>query len=138
MNEVGTRIRSRRNELNITQAQIYKEIGISTGNLSSIESGKILPSSTALIGLSRVLKCSIDWILTGNDNLSESGIFNNREKELISNFRKLSLDDQEELLDYLIFKLSRNNHLHAKSYSMLAEKEDHFSEHRTSDHIVTN
>lgn len=115
MNEIGTRIRSRRNELNITQTQIYKEIGISTGNLSGIESGKILPSSMALIGLSKVLKCSTDWILTGNDNFSESEIFNNREKELISNFRKLSLADQEELLDYLIFKLTRNNLLHTRS-----------------------
>ena len=138
MNEIGTRIRSRRNELNITQTQVYKEIGISTGNLSSIESGKILPSSMALIGLSRVLKCSTDWILTGNDNFSESEIFNNREMELISNFRKLSLADQEELQDYLIFKLTRNNHLHTKSYSTLTEKEDYMSDSKTPNHIVTN
>ena len=51
------------------------QTSITSGNVSCIENGKYLPSSTALIELSQVLDCSIDWILTGNtstDNISES------------------------------------------------------------------
>lgn len=105
MNEIGTRIRLRRKELNITQTQIHKETGISSGNLSGIESGKVLPSSLALIGLSKALKCSIDWILTGNEFLSETEISNNREMELISNFRKLTDSDKQEILNIIEYKL---------------------------------
>lgn len=105
MNEIGERIRLRRKELNITQTQIHKEIGISSGNISGIESGKVLPSSLALIGLSKILKCSIDWILTGHEYSSESGFFNNRETELISNFRKLSDSDQQEILNIIEYKI---------------------------------
>lgn len=105
MDEIGTRIRLRRKELNITQTQIHKETGISSGNLSGIESGKVLPSSLALIALSKVLKCSIDWILTGNEFLSETGISNNREMELISNFRKLTDSDKQKILNIIEYKL---------------------------------
>ena len=108
MNEIGTRIRSRRKELNITQTQIHKETGISSGNLSGIESGKVLPSSLALIGLSKILNCSIDWILTGAEFLSESEISNNREMELISNFRKLTDSDKQEILNIIEYKIYKS------------------------------
>lgn len=117
MNEIGERIRLRRNELDITQTQVYKEVGISSGNLSSIESGKVLPSSLALIGLSKVLKCSIDWILTGNEYFSESEFFNNRESELISNFRMLSDSDKQEILNIIEYKIYKSKEKELLSHS---------------------
>ena len=64
MNEsIGVRLKHRRNELGITLAQISGQTSISSGNLSCIENGKYLPSAVALIELSKVLQCSIDWIL---------------------------------------------------------------------------
>ncbi len=122
MNEIGERIRLRRKELNITQAKIYQEIGISSGNLSGIEAGKSLPSASALIGLSKILNCSIDWILTGENIISDS-FFNNREKELLNNFRKLSDDDQEEILEIILLKLKRKNILPPTSYTSIGENE---------------
>ena len=50
-NMIGQRIKERRNQLNITGKQIKEATGISTGNLSEIENGKILPSATALMEL---------------------------------------------------------------------------------------
>lgn len=117
MNEIGERIRLRRNELDITQTQVYKEVGISSGNLSSIESGKVLPSSLALIGLSKVLKCSIDWILTGDEYFSESEFFNNRENELISNFRMLSDSDKQEILNIIEYKIYKSKEKELLSHS---------------------
>lgn len=90
---IGNRIRMRRNELKITGDQIRESIGISTGNLSGIEAGKSLPSSTALVGLSEMLDCSIDWILTGKAPILEKHIelspLNTDEKELIETYHKL-------------------------------------------------
>ena len=69
---IGERIKNRRKELHLTGKQIKDAVGISTGNLSDIENGKILPSSSALIGLSKVLECSCDYILLGKSHISES------------------------------------------------------------------
>ena len=110
-NMIGQRIKERRKELNITQAQIKNSTGISTGNLSEIENGHILPSSAALINLSQILKCSVDYILFGESNISEvtnfSDIRNSIEDDLIRYFRGISEVDQEEILLMTQLKYNR-------------------------------
>lgn len=64
---IGERIKKLRKSRHITQTQIYELTGISSGNLSGIESGKSLPSASAVIELARVLQCSTDYILIGTD-----------------------------------------------------------------------
>ena len=95
---IGQRIKERRKELHITQTEIQETCGISSGNLSGIETGRYLPSAVALIQLAQVLNCSIDWILTGDSSISKNSFFvDNKEKVLIEYFRQMSLEDQEEL-----------------------------------------
>lgn len=107
-NMIGQRIKDRRKELNITQTQIQQETSISTGNLSCIENGKYLPSAVALLELSNVLNCSVDWLLTGKSEISNNlGLLDISENELLEGFRKLSQEDKEELLDILSLKLRR-------------------------------
>lgn len=108
---IGIRIKERRKELHITQAQIKELTGISSGNMSEIENGKILPSSTALMQLSKALNCTTDYILFGNSPIDEKmGCSNLREIEtqLLSIFRELSMSDQEEVLMIAELKLNRN------------------------------
>lgn len=104
---IGERIKSRRKELNITQVQIREATGISSGNMSGIESGKSLPSASALIELSKVLNCSIDWMLTGNSPISEGVILSNIEEDLLTGFRELPEDDKDELIGILKMKLRK-------------------------------
>lgn len=104
---IGERIKNRRKELNITQVQIREATGISSGNMSGIESGKSLPSASALIELSKVLNCSIDWILTGNSPISESIVLSNIEEELLYGFRTLDEDDKDEIIGILNMKLRK-------------------------------
>ena len=115
MNEsIGVRLKHRRNELGITLAQISGQTSISSGNLSCIENGKYLPSAVALIELSKVLQCSIDWILTGESSKSEFSSFSDNEttltsaeQEFIKGFRQLDSDDQDDLIGLLSLKLNR-------------------------------
>ena len=115
MNEsIGVRLKHRRNELGITLAQISGQTSISSGNLSCIENGKYLPSAVALIELSKVLQCSIDWILTGESSKSEFSSFSDNEttltsaeQEFIKRFRQLDSDDQDDLIGLLSLKLNR-------------------------------
>lgn len=106
-NQIGERIRAKRKELRITQTQIYNKTGISSGNLSGIEAGKSLPSASALIGLSQVLDCSIDWILTGSSPKSEILTLSVTEDTLLTGFRKLPDQEKDELLDILEIKLRK-------------------------------
>lgn len=109
-NMVGQRIKERRKELHITQTQIQAQTSVTSGNLSCIENGKYLPSAVALIELSRVLDCSIDWILTGESKITKnnisSDILDMRDKELLKHFHEMSKTDQEDLM--LIAEMKAN------------------------------
>ena len=105
---IGQRIKERRKELKITQTRIQQETSISSGNLSCIENGKYLPSAIALLELSKILNCSVDWILTGKTAVSENANFlDTEEAELINSFRELPEDEKEELLYLLRLKVQK-------------------------------
>lgn len=116
--EIGNRIRQRRKELGLTQVQIHEATGISSGNLSLIENGKTLPSSSALVNLSNLLQCSIDYLLKGGSlnleisklsNFKEIGDISDIELSLIKLFRQLDQGDQEEIIDVMELKIKRKD-----------------------------
>lgn len=128
-NMIGQRIKERRKELKITQTQIQQETSISSGNLSCIENGKYLPSAVALLELSKILNCSIDWILAGKSPIYEKDlILDNKESELLNGFRELSEDDRDELLCIMhmkLHKMQRVREISAKSSDLTSiEKDD--------------
>lgn len=105
---IGLRIKNRRKELGLTQTQITKTVGISSGNMSDFETGKKLPSALSLIALSDILECSTDWILTGQAYKSEQIFLTNEsEKQLINLFHQLPEDEQEEFLGMLQLRIQR-------------------------------
>lgn len=119
MSYIGERIRLRRKALNLTINQINEQTGISPGNISEIETGKKLPSSPALIALSNVLNCSIDWILKKEYSEEPKGniLLNEFEQSLIRELRCLSSYGQREI--YEIIKLK--NHMKDINYEQNLE-----------------
>ncbi len=110
METIGTRIKTRRLELGLKQTKIKEYVGISSGNLSEIENGKRSPSMLNLCKLSEVLDCSIDWIVKGDSPLSKNFIISdleNSERQLLEQFRTLSMDDREEILMMVQMKYNR-------------------------------
>lgn len=105
---IGTRIKQRRKELGLTQVQIKQATGISSGNMSEIENGNKLPSTPALISLSAILDCSIDWMLKGEAPKRENVFLSDeRDAQLLEGFRELSEEDKEELMEILEMKLRK-------------------------------
>lgn len=131
-NMIGQRIKERRKELNITQTQIQEQTGITSGNLSCIENGKYLPSSIALLELSKVLDCSVDWILTGESAISKNSfsldIADSKESELINYFREMSSDDQDELIQIAQIKATKKR----RSKEKLANSESNSIAYETA------
>lgn len=114
---IGQRIKKRRKELHITQTTIQESCGISSGNLSGIETGRYLPSAISLIELSRILNCSIDWILTGKSPISKNSSFidfkeNSNEKKLLNYYNEMSTEDQNELLLIAQIKADKSKRAH--------------------------
>lgn len=104
---IGNRIKARRNELGLTQTDIYRECGIASGALSKIENGKTTPSIIAFYRLSQVLECDMNWLATGvSSNLQSMDICKNEEL-ILEGFRQLSSDDQDEIMEILHMKLRR-------------------------------
>ena len=64
LNQIGRRIRSLRG--NLLQEDIARYLGISQGQLSKIESGKLPPTVEILIRLTKRFGKSSDWILMGD------------------------------------------------------------------------
>lgn len=105
---IGMRIKQRRKDLGLTQIQIKQETGISSGNMSEIENGSKLPSTPALISLSKALNCSIDWMLKGESENNENLFLSDeRETSLITGFRELLDEDKDELIEILYLKLRK-------------------------------
>ena len=98
--EIGYRIKSKRKELNLTGAKIKELTGISTGNLSDIENGKVLPSATSLILLAQVFDCSIDYILLGKNRICEISI-SPEDQEWLELIHSLPADKKDMCKGYL-------------------------------------
>jgi len=84
--------------------------GIPKGNLSGYERSRYYPSADTLRLLSSALKCSIDWILTGNEFVCCLGynITTDDIEELLSLYEIMSDEDKMELL--AIARIKANKH----------------------------
>lgn len=109
MDTIGSRIKQRRKELKLTQNQIFSQTGISSGNISSYEQDKILPSATAIVALSQVLHCTTDWLLTGNSLISKNPHPSKDEETFLEYYKMLSADDKEEILLLMKLKCKRSS-----------------------------
>lgn len=62
---IGARVRALRGT--VLQDEFAPKIGISQGQLSKIESGKMAPTLEMLVRLANRFGKSLDWIVTGQD-----------------------------------------------------------------------
>lgn len=115
METIGTRLRHQREEKKLTMNQIQELTGISKGNLSGMENDKNKPSVSALLSLSQILGCSIDWLLTGNNFVPKSEqnpltsefTISEHEKELLTMLRVLSSEQQSDIYDFVYLKYKK-------------------------------
>lgn len=107
MIEIGNRIKLRRKDLKLTQTDIHKCCGIASGALSQIENGTRVPSVLAFYKLAITLKCSMEYLITGESTNSKISNFQTEAEELLHNFTQLPPDDQEDLLVLAKLKADR-------------------------------
>lgn len=74
INKIGRFIKELRLEKNISQNQLSEEIHVTRQAISNWENGKAIPDSDILLTLSSLFKVSINEILSGERNTSESNL----------------------------------------------------------------
>ena len=63
--KIGKFIAQRRKGENLTQAQLAEKLGITDRAVSKWETGKAMPDSSIMLGLCKILKISVNDLLTG-------------------------------------------------------------------------
>jgi len=100
---VGQRIRLFRQERDLTQTELARQIGIQQSDLSRMEKGEYRVPLDVLFRMVQTFKVSI------SDFFGEAGRSDRdpREREALQLFRRLPFEAQEEVLAFLQFKCSR-------------------------------
>lgn len=106
MSDIGKRIKEKRKILGYTQKDLCDKIEISQGSLSEIEKNKYVPNGNVLIKLSEELKCSIDWLLKGDEYPEVTHSATSDYSEL---FSQLNEANKKETLEFIKFKLKLQN-----------------------------
>lgn len=70
-NEMNDRIRLRRLQLDLTQVQLAKAIGVSRVSVTKWESGITKPDGENLHRLAQILSCTPEWLLYGTGDLRQ-------------------------------------------------------------------
>ncbi|MEL4371392.1 helix-turn-helix transcriptional regulator [Shewanella xiamenensis] len=67
MKTFNNRVKSRRDEIGLTQIQLAKKVGVSGVTISQWESGDYSPKGKNLYKLAEALECSPDWLIFGEE-----------------------------------------------------------------------
>lgn len=70
--EMGRRIQTRRKELHIKQSELAETVDISNNHMSSIETGKQLPSLPTFMLISNALQVTPDYLLLGSMHATDT------------------------------------------------------------------
>jgi len=66
--EIGARVLSVRTSTGLNQRDFAAELGVSSGGISQIESGKTMPSGDFLLRVYEKFSVDATWLLTGQGN----------------------------------------------------------------------
>lgn len=97
------KLKSLRKEYHMTQEQIAKQLNLNRSTISGYETKDREPSYQTLAEIANFFHVSVDYLLDedviiiDNSHAFSSGL----EDELLKGYRKLSIESQKKLLEYL-------------------------------------
>lgn len=69
---IGGRIGRLRKQKKLTQEYLAQQLGVSRQAVSKWETDQTLPDTANLMGLARLLGCTVGWLLTGEEPMPEA------------------------------------------------------------------
>lgn len=111
MHEIYTRIMKEAQRTGLNGKEIGTLLGLKKSPLTDWKNGKSLPTTEQIVKLCEIFAVSSDYLIFGSTyQLSYS------ENLLITNFQKLSSAEQEEILNYIEYKLYMHKKKEASSH----------------------
>ncbi len=101
LNQIGSRILSRRKQLRMTQEELAEKAGITSQTVSSAELGKKALRPENIIRLCSALDISTDYLLLGETNASDHSILLSR----ISDLPPIQYRHLEDIINSFILAL---------------------------------
>lgn len=104
------RLRELRKEKDKTQVELASILGVSRQVYANYENGINEPSIDILIALANYFECSIDYLVSreddfGNVNVVTNSEFSSEEKSLIETFRRLNTKNRMHVIAYTEVRL---------------------------------
>lgn len=96
-----------RKSKNVTQTELAKAIGVSSGNVSDWEKGRSKPGYEALQNISRYFGIGADILLDLQTPIQDDNYLTADETILLKKYKALSSDDKEEISMLLDIKYNR-------------------------------
>lgn len=112
MESIAIRLKKELDKKGINAAHLGEAVSISNSTISRILNGTQYPNSDTLYKISKYLDVSMEYILTGEDTSQKNCVdakMDYKENYLLSSFKKLSPQDQDELIAILNIKLAKSD-----------------------------
>lgn len=106
--EMGTRIKMRRRELKIKQAELAEDLDISNNHMSSIENGRQKPSMDTFIKICNYLNVTPDYLLLGSMHA------HNIPLDITEKLRLCTQADLELAKEFIELLVKRNSSNHSQ------------------------
>lgn len=111
---MGIRIKTRRKELKIKQAELAEMLGISNNHMSSIENGHQKPSMDTFIEICNYLNVTPDYLLLGTMHAY------NIPQDIFDKLRLCNQSDIELARDFIELLVKRNCASNAKNHCIFS------------------
>lgn len=104
---IGSRIKERRVELNLTQPALAELLGVSKGTIGNYECDISAPNEKILFKLFEALKCDANFLYQDNLTYTKAPIISNMELEHINKYRTLDYFGKKAVDDLLNTEYAR-------------------------------
>ena len=109
--DLGVRIKRRREELKMSQAELASQADFSTQHISNVENARSKIGLDKLVTISNVLDCSVDELLCGSMKSGSRSVYSDEIADIIEDFSDTEMRTLPEFLRYYtyIYKLLKQN-----------------------------
>lgn len=101
--DIGNRVAYIRKELGLNQRDFASLLGISSGGISQIESGKTMPGGDFLVRMNQKLGTDLTWLLTGvcnsNQHTSKQPELTPEKEHLLETFEGMTPEQRKYFLE---------------------------------------
>lgn len=97
---IGSRMKTRREELGMTQTQLAEKIGVTKGAVGNYETDANSPKASMMYRIFEALQCDANYLYQDDMFDAASVMLPEDEREMLRLYKQLNQEGKEKLVDY--------------------------------------